>query len=446
VDAEPPVSPTKGILMTPGTAAARRKTVSFGDGVVDNEVKQTSRTGLPDDYPGKFPSPWVKSTLEASDDDEPVERSKGRSKVTEALEQAREGSAKRNAKQQAKQSKGNTAVEVTSDLTNPESESGQYWKQEYDIYRERTTREVRKLVLKQKAAKSFARDKDMQCTELAEQLRQEKRKVERLEKRAAELEAELREYKERTAISQPSVEVSRRHNDFRPIDPQPVYSRSYEDHQSYIRETGQDSALFTSYPADADKSTTHLPPKSRPRPTSTQPRLQSQAWTTSNPNFERSKAGAPSSHLSGRAVTSGTGVTPLPGLGTTSQTQEVYSSITTTNLRGAPIEPYALPTARQDSAFPSPELSTSNHLPINGHNNNNTKSSAEAPQTSLSAKENLPPTVRVSGPRDEITSLPAMAATSSNNKRIVSKSGQVVGADRLAAAKARLQARGRNVS
>ena len=31
-------SPTKSILLTPGTASNRRKTVSFGDGVVDNDV------------------------------------------------------------------------------------------------------------------------------------------------------------------------------------------------------------------------------------------------------------------------------------------------------------------------------------------------------------------------------------------------------------------------
>lgn len=46
-----------GILMTPGTAATRRKTVSFGAHVVDNEGKKSivpGRSGLPNNCPGNF--------------------------------------------------------------------------------------------------------------------------------------------------------------------------------------------------------------------------------------------------------------------------------------------------------------------------------------------------------------------------------------------------------
>jgi hypothetical protein len=64
------MSPTKpqGILLTPGTGTTRRKTVSFGNEVVDKpEHEKTrgkisakkSKSGIPDDCPGKFPSPWV---------------------------------------------------------------------------------------------------------------------------------------------------------------------------------------------------------------------------------------------------------------------------------------------------------------------------------------------------------------------------------------------------
>lgn len=55
-------SKPQGILMTPGTARTR-KTVSFGGGVKDETgvagVKEGSKSGIPDDCPGKFPSPWV---------------------------------------------------------------------------------------------------------------------------------------------------------------------------------------------------------------------------------------------------------------------------------------------------------------------------------------------------------------------------------------------------
>ena len=60
-DLDTPSKP-QGILMTPGTARTR-KTVSFGGGVKDEAgvvgVKEGSKSGIPDDCPGKFPSPWV---------------------------------------------------------------------------------------------------------------------------------------------------------------------------------------------------------------------------------------------------------------------------------------------------------------------------------------------------------------------------------------------------
>ena len=49
-------SPTKGILMTPGTAAAKKKNVTFGDHVLNDEEKRPSKSGLPEDFPGKFPT------------------------------------------------------------------------------------------------------------------------------------------------------------------------------------------------------------------------------------------------------------------------------------------------------------------------------------------------------------------------------------------------------
>lgn len=199
---EPMPSPTKGILMTPGTAAARRKTVSFGEQVKDNEQKKDSKSGLPDDCPGKFPSPWVQPA-ELPLDSTQASTSRGRSKLTEALEQARDESAKRNSNQPDKPtSEIGDHNDLTTDLTEPHSQAGKYWKNEYDLYRENTQREVKKLVAKQKAAKSFAKEKDAQCTDLMDQLRQEKRRADRLEKRSQELEAQLREFREKLRVAE----------------------------------------------------------------------------------------------------------------------------------------------------------------------------------------------------------------------------------------------------
>ena len=186
---EPMASPTKGILMTPGTAAARRKTVTFGAHVVDNakdKPKEESKTGLPNDCPGKFPSPWVQPAEKIDNVDTPSERKRGRSKLTEDLHKARDESAKKKA---AEAEIRQVEQEDYDDAAEPDSESGRYWKKEYDVYRANTTREVKKLVAKQRAAKSYARDKDLHCTELSDQLPQERKKVEKLESRTAELEA-----------------------------------------------------------------------------------------------------------------------------------------------------------------------------------------------------------------------------------------------------------------
>ncbi|KAK6437573.1 hypothetical protein LTR95_006228 [Oleoguttula sp. CCFEE 5521] len=192
---DPLASPTKGILMTPGTANAKRKTVTFGDHVDDEGAKkatQGSKSGLPDDFPGKFPSPWV-ATAEPHEVDgiAPGGRERGRSKLTEELHRVRDESARRKLETHATDTAsvdGNASV----DMDEPTSESGIYWKREYDIYRANTTREVKKLVTKQRAAKSFAREKDQQCTELANELRQEKKKADKLQKRTADLEAQLK--------------------------------------------------------------------------------------------------------------------------------------------------------------------------------------------------------------------------------------------------------------
>ena len=197
---EPMSSPTKGILMTPGTAAAKRKTVTFGDHVADKEGKRTQKSGLPDDCPGKFPSPWAKSSADDEAAEHPSARGRGKSKLTEALEQARDESEKRS--KSVQQRAGGERPEIDNAVAGSELEThtASYWKTEYDVYRENTTREVKQLIKKQKLAKSFAKQKDFECTDLADQLRQEQKKVARLEKRTAELELQLQEMQTKVII------------------------------------------------------------------------------------------------------------------------------------------------------------------------------------------------------------------------------------------------------
>ncbi|RHZ48783.1 uncharacterized protein CDV56_102825 [Aspergillus thermomutatus] len=191
------VSPTKSILVTPGTAANRRKTVSFGDGVVDNERKrndastQSSRT--PMNLSGNLSSQWLSSSSDS--------KGKPRSRLTQALLDSRDKSpndstptngqgpesnpSTNTASKETLQS--NSADDETVNLDDPRSQSGKYWKAEFDSYRAKTTNEIRKLIQYRSAAKKFALMKEAEASRLAKKLKEEEVKVAEMERHVTQL-------------------------------------------------------------------------------------------------------------------------------------------------------------------------------------------------------------------------------------------------------------------
>jgi hypothetical protein len=75
----------------------------------------------------------------------------------------------------------------TIDLEYPRSQSGQYWKTEFENYRKRTNLEISKLIQYRSSARSFARKKDVEAMRLREELRKEEEKVANMERRVTEL-------------------------------------------------------------------------------------------------------------------------------------------------------------------------------------------------------------------------------------------------------------------
>lgn len=189
----PGLSPAKpaGILLTPGTTR-RNKTVTFGSQVIDNEDKKPSRSGLPNSCPGKFPSPWTPKT----DLGGLVSTSQKRTKLTETLHQVRDSS-KKQARSDKAAVKSKDDLDITLDFMEPRSQSGKYWKNEYESYAEQTKREVKQLLKKQKLAKMYAKDKETEVLDLRDQLDQEKRKVGLLEAQFKDLEAEMMQFRDR---------------------------------------------------------------------------------------------------------------------------------------------------------------------------------------------------------------------------------------------------------
>lgn len=187
----PPISPSKqpgGILMTPGTASKGRKQVSFGSQVVDNEGKRgnSGKSGIPNDCPGKFPSPWTPGTqlkLDAEGDKRP------RTRLTEALLDARTTTQPKS----GQKPKARDDSDITIDLGAPRSESGKYWKEQYESYADKSEKEMKKVIAKQQLAKKFAMKKDGEVTELANKLEQERKRHRQREKDLEQQNKDLQE-------------------------------------------------------------------------------------------------------------------------------------------------------------------------------------------------------------------------------------------------------------
>jgi predicted nucleic acid-binding Zn-ribbon protein len=229
------VSPTKppGILLTPGTATTRRKTVSFGNEVVEKEEKiaaekPVGRSGIPNDCPGKFPSPFVGKS-------EPSIKSSRNTALTRKLENAREGkkgkdkpetprdssearplldlapeedatiatmSRSRRRKASIPQTSNQDLLEhmvtgddflgdLTMDLNEPHSQSGKYWKSEYENFHEEAKTEMRKLLKYKDLAKSYAKKKDEENLDLIEKLKEQQRRVLAMEDKISKLSAQI---------------------------------------------------------------------------------------------------------------------------------------------------------------------------------------------------------------------------------------------------------------
>ncbi|KAK8855513.1 spindle pole body formation-associated protein-domain-containing protein [Apiospora arundinis] len=133
----PPKSPPKptGILMTPGTATSRRKRVSFG-----HEVQKKQN-----DAPA--PSP-TKPPISTKDDDMSDE-----------------------------EWEDEDPADVTIDLNEPKSQSGRYWKTQFNKYHDDAREEMSKLVKHKHLSRMYAQQKDVENTELQERVKELERQV-----------------------------------------------------------------------------------------------------------------------------------------------------------------------------------------------------------------------------------------------------------------------------
>lgn len=182
-------SPSKpqGILLTPGTGTSRRKRVSFGREVKTNINGMLADTG-----------------------DGPT-RTRPRTKLQEALENSRKRrDNRRSTEDDARKldfdpeiknddaddvweevDEGDREVDGTVDLNEPRSQSGRYWKGEFQKYHEEAQAEMEKLVKYKQLAKSYAKAKDAEALDLTGRLKDEQAKVIEMERKITELAGQI---------------------------------------------------------------------------------------------------------------------------------------------------------------------------------------------------------------------------------------------------------------
>ena len=207
--AELAVSPAKGILLTPGTTATRKKNVSFSGVtakhhdvmnqsdddvvIVENERRPTGavqtdvRRRLFQNGP-ESPTPSQAAdnpTAALSSSPEPPPKDQAPTKKAppqRARQQPLQAQSKMDAEPQQ---------DVTVDLKQPRSKSGKHWMQEYQREHDSSKVELKNLIRHNQITKSFAEKRDQEATEFAGKLHEAEDKLREMEQRVSGLASQL---------------------------------------------------------------------------------------------------------------------------------------------------------------------------------------------------------------------------------------------------------------
>lgn len=213
--------------MTPGTALNRKKAVSFHPSIGEATTPPRNshiRSGLPHEFPGKFPSPWTprvgapqhkrsisvpgpsspSRTLTFEDGPLNLDKGKGKalipekgkrserstasnptgyyevgedSRITDYLDDSDDEKAVQQLRREVSiHEEGN----FTTDMDTPQSSSGKFWKERTQKIEDAALQKVDKLRTHCKIAIGYAKKKDEICADLAEKMREVMEKNRRL--------------------------------------------------------------------------------------------------------------------------------------------------------------------------------------------------------------------------------------------------------------------------
>lgn len=184
-------SPSKqptSILLTPGTGTARRKRVSF-----NHDVKAGSGGGGPDASPLASARLRRKSTLQQALENSRSARSK------KPIEKEQEDPPSKPVDDESEEEWEDDICDrdITVDLNEPHSESGKYWKAEFNKYRDEAMADIERMVKFKALAKSYAKQKDTEALDLAQKLKDEQLKVAEMEEKIATMSSQATDKRRR---------------------------------------------------------------------------------------------------------------------------------------------------------------------------------------------------------------------------------------------------------
>ncbi|MCJ1351293.1 MAG: hypothetical protein MMC33_001277 [Icmadophila ericetorum] len=197
-------SPSKGILLTPGTGTSRPKRVSFdGLGAVkDNRLGQIARrTKLQEITLEDLPD--IPQTTEAQKSEQVQVRGSSTRNLPKSNEGTTEATSKPKIRVQSilldnvkivetKNPKpSEQGSDATIDLKDPVSQSGKHWKCEYSKYHEKSEDEMTRLIRKNKATRDYAMEKDREALNLKSKLEEALSQVSEMEAKVSELAARV---------------------------------------------------------------------------------------------------------------------------------------------------------------------------------------------------------------------------------------------------------------
>ncbi|MCJ1313806.1 hypothetical protein MMC25_007486 [Agyrium rufum] len=196
---DPLTSPTKGILLTPGTVASKRKSVSFhplrqAKTASFNELLKNGGVSMTNSRLAAKEGPCILAQVQTEASQIESQSSQPPPTLVEQeFEPKRRVQAPNNTPESIETEAAHTTCDhdMTIDLQDPRSRSGRHWKREYSRYHRKSDQEMKQLIKVTQRTKSFATKRDAEAVDLDHKLERTQAHLNEMESEVSRLAAKL---------------------------------------------------------------------------------------------------------------------------------------------------------------------------------------------------------------------------------------------------------------